>query len=154
DPIAGMTGATAILAGLIEMRRTGKGQYIDVSQLEAGVGILGDYFLDWTVNGRLSEQNENRSRIHAPQGAYRCAGDDEWVALTITSDEQWKALSGAFGLAGEISTNWDASGRRENHDAIDAALNAAFAGMSVEDVLAKLRKLGIPSAKVNKNKDI
>jgi crotonobetainyl-CoA:carnitine CoA-transferase CaiB-like acyl-CoA transferase len=154
DPIAGLVGATAILAGLIEMRRTGAGQYVDVSQLETGVSMLGDYFLDWTVNGRLSEQNENRSRIYAPQGAYRCAGDDEWIALTVTNDEQWKSLVDAFGIAGSLGADWSYDERRENHDEIDAVLNAAFKDRSVEDVLDALRKTGVPSAKVYKNKDI
>lgn len=84
--------AAVILAALDHRRRTGEGQYIDLSQAEASLHFLGPWLLDWTVNGRLHERCGNRDPDLAPHGVYPAEGTDRWVAIAVADDAQWRAL--------------------------------------------------------------
>lgn len=93
DAAGGTHGAFAVLADLHHRRRTGKGQYIELGQAEAAVPMVGQSFMDYTMNGRSSTTMGNRHPT-AVQGCYRCAGngrgDDRWVCITIHNDEEWR----------------------------------------------------------------
>jgi benzylsuccinate CoA-transferase BbsF subunit len=80
----------ALLAALDYRRRTGKGQYLDVSQLEAALHFQIPVLLEYTANGRELERIGNRSAYTAPQGVYRCKGENSWCAIAIESDVEWK----------------------------------------------------------------
>ena len=67
---------SAIMAALHHRERTGEGNFIDLSQLEATVGLLGTQILEYTANGSVPERIGNRSRDWAPHGAYRCRGEE------------------------------------------------------------------------------
>src|SRR5215813_1941560 len=92
DYIAPWFNATAILAALEYRRRTGQGQYIDLSQAEAALHFLGPALLDYTVNGRAQRRDGNHDLNYAPHGVYPAAGTDRWIALAVTNNEQWQAL--------------------------------------------------------------
>ena len=83
---------TAILVALEVREQTGRGQYIDHAQVESSVHFLAPLLLDLQVNGRLPTRRGNRDDYAAPNNAYACAGDDRWLAITVTSDEEWAAL--------------------------------------------------------------
>jgi crotonobetainyl-CoA:carnitine CoA-transferase CaiB-like acyl-CoA transferase len=121
DPLNGAHAAAAVLGCLVYRARTGKGQFIDMSHLESLICLVGDAVLDYTVNGRVGERIGNRDPVHAPQGVYRCRGDDEWISVTVTSDAEWQALCGVIGrpdLAGDPRFAGN-SGRRRDQDSID-----------------------------------
>jgi crotonobetainyl-CoA:carnitine CoA-transferase CaiB-like acyl-CoA transferase len=86
--------AITMLCALYYKKRTGKGQYIDCSQVEPGIYMTGTAVLDAIVNNRHYQRTGNRSpyKPAAPHGAYRCAGDDRWIAIAVTNDDEWKAL--------------------------------------------------------------
>jgi crotonobetainyl-CoA:carnitine CoA-transferase CaiB-like acyl-CoA transferase len=86
--------ALTMLCALYYKKRTGKGQYIDCSQVEPGIYMTGTAILDYLTNGRHYQRSGNRSpaRPAAPHGAYRCAGEDRWIAIAVTNDEEWRAL--------------------------------------------------------------
>lgn len=84
--------AVAILAALDHRRRTGEGQYVDLSQAEASLHFLAPALLDHAVNGRVMGRSGNRDPDHAPHGVYPAVGDDRWIAVAITSDDAWTAL--------------------------------------------------------------
>jgi len=90
------------LAALDHKRRTGLGQYIDVSQVEALIHLLTRAVLDYTVNGRIQTRMGNTLREYAPTGVYPCAGTDRWVALAGPTDTVWRALCARSGRG------WDA----------------------------------------------
>lgn len=94
DWIGAYSFASAILAALIHRQRTGKGQWIDASQTEAGIFIGGTPLLDWSANGRSWSRSGNRSpyKPAAPHGAYRCLGTDNWLAIACFTDAEWRAL--------------------------------------------------------------
>src|SRR5262249_47512091 len=87
--------ALAIMAGLHRQQRTGKGVWIDSSQVESGTYLVGTAILDFTANGRRWQRTGNRSphRPAAPHGAYRCLGDDRWVAIACFDEQDWRAAA-------------------------------------------------------------
>ena len=86
--------AISMLCAIYYKKRTGKGQYIDCSQVEPGIYMTGTAVLDSLINGRSWERTGNRSpyKAAAPHGAYRCRGADRWIAIAVTNDDEWKAL--------------------------------------------------------------
>ena len=97
DPLNGVHAAAAIMTALLSRSRTGKGQFIDFSQLESLISLVGDGVLDYTVNGRIQERIGNHHPWSAPQGVYRCLHEDTWVAISVTSDAEWEALCRQIG---------------------------------------------------------
>ncbi|MFN3925004.1 MAG: CaiB/BaiF CoA transferase family protein [Pseudarthrobacter sp.] len=92
DPTGGIHGAAAALTALFHWKRTGEGQYVEVSQHEAALPMVGEYLLDWAANQRLAVRQGNLHPWAAPHGNFRCAGDDQWVAIHVRSDSEWQSL--------------------------------------------------------------
>jgi crotonobetainyl-CoA:carnitine CoA-transferase CaiB-like acyl-CoA transferase len=91
--------ALALLAAVYHRERTGEGQWIDASQVEVGTFLTAVPVLDWSVNGRSWQRTGNHSPYQpaAPEGLYRCEGDDRWIAITCETDEEWIALAKSAG---------------------------------------------------------
>jgi len=129
DPVGGLTATAALLAALDHRRRTGRGQHVDISQVECMLPLAAHAILEQSATGRAPERAGNRDPAHVPQGCFRCAGEDEWLFVSVADDAQWRSLCAALrwdamaadaGLAG-------AQGRRGRQDRIEAEL-AAWAG--------------------------
>lgn len=147
---------TALLAALEYQRRTGKGQYIDHSQLEAGVHFLAPAILQYTANGDKMPQAANREAYAAPHGCYRCKGDDRWCALAVYTDDEWQAFCRALG-----NPTWtqDASfstltGRKENEDKLDELVETWTIQFTPEEVAEMLQKAGIAAGVVADGQDL
>ncbi len=120
DPNASLHAAVAVLAALVHRRATGEGQYIDLSQWEAGVAVVGEYVLDHSMNRRVARPQGNRLPGMVPHGHYPCQ-DDRWVSIAVTSEDDWRAFCGVLG-----NPSWtrqdrfaDVFGRCEHQDALD-----------------------------------
>ncbi len=92
DYVSPRFAAVAILAALDHRRRTGEGQYIDLSQAESSLHFLGPALLDYTVNGRCDERAGNTDPRFAPHGVYPAAGEDQWVAIVCRDDREFASL--------------------------------------------------------------
>ena len=99
DTIAPRFISTLLAAALDHRRRTGKGCYVDVAQIETALHFLAPELLDLQSNGRAATRIGNRSAYYAPQGCYPCAGKDQWCAISVETDEQWAALCREMGVA-------------------------------------------------------
>jgi crotonobetainyl-CoA:carnitine CoA-transferase CaiB-like acyl-CoA transferase len=88
--------ALALLAAIDYRRRTGKGQYIDFSQVEAAIHFLAPAYLDYNVNGQELTAMGNRDLNFAPHAVYPCRGEDQWIAIVCENDTQWRALCAAM----------------------------------------------------------
>ncbi|HJM89845.1 MAG TPA: CoA transferase [Dehalococcoidia bacterium] len=97
DQNAGMTAALTALSALRHRNRTGEGQYIELSMLEGELQVLAPALMDAAVNGREQYRSGNRHAWMAPHGLYRCAGEDNWVALAVDSNEAWLSLCAVIG---------------------------------------------------------
>ena len=123
DAVASSTAPFAAMAAIFYRNRTGKGQFIDFGQCEAYMGHLGEVYLDYTMNGRVQSTRGNRHESAAPHGCYRAKGDDSWVIIAVTNDEEWERFCEAIGNPPwtedpRFATSLD---RHANQDALDAA---------------------------------
>jgi benzylsuccinate CoA-transferase BbsF subunit len=97
DPTAGLHAAFAVLSALFHRERTGEGQYIDMSQWESSMAVIGEAFVGYSMDATQPPRSANRVAHMAPHGVFRCAGDDRWVSIACASDTEWAALSQAMG---------------------------------------------------------
>ena len=160
DAVGGMAGAQAVLLALLHRSRTGRGQWLDVSQFESLTSLLDTLALDMSVNGSAAVSTRTGNRLPhgggAPHGAYRCRGEDRWVAITIFSDEEWRALVDALGCPqwtqDERFATSDA--REQNADALDALVNSWTAQHTAEEVMALLQSAGVAAGVVQTGEDL
>lgn len=150
DPIAGLHAAIATVLALdVRRRREGaEGMLVEVTMAEAALNVAAELVVEYGASGTSLGRLGNRGP-GAPQGVYRCAGDDRWVALAVMTDAQWAALDAVVGRPGwEGVVLDDAAARRRHHDLIDRLLARWTAGREAEDVAAALLGAGVPAAAV------
>ena len=136
--------------------RFAKGIWIDVAMYQLGCSMVSDYILDWEANGRLGERIGNRHPWLAPQGCYRCAGDDEWCVLSVHDDEEWAALCRAIGQPDVANDPRFASNdaRMRNHDEIDTIIGAWIQGLGKFDAMHALQATGVRAGAVFNGRDM
>lgn len=151
DVTNGVIGACAIMTALIYRQRTGKGQWIDLSQLEAPThGLIGEHLLEYAMNGTQTVPVGNRHARYAPQGCYRCKGDDKWVALAVRSDEEWERFCESIGRP---ELNQDVrfatrSDRAYNHDELDRLIEEWTILHTHDEAMHLLQAAGIAAGAV------
>jgi benzylsuccinate CoA-transferase BbsF subunit len=142
--------AFAVMAALRHRRATGKGMKIDLSQVESTINCMGLTFLEHAVTGVERERLGNRSPHHAPHNIFRCAGEDDWCAVAVTSDAQWRALCDAIGnkeLAADVALA-TAEGRLADVERIEKAVGAWTATRDATTVMMELQAKGVPAGVV------
>ncbi|MCI0829009.1 MAG: CoA transferase [Chloroflexi bacterium] len=156
DPITGSHAAGVLMAALRHRRRTGKGMFIDVSQQESAVALMGPEVLAYQMTGQEPERQGNRSRWYAPANSYPCAGEDRWVTIAATNQKQWQSLARAMDAAGLASDPRFATAgqRRENHDELDRIISEWTIGQEAYEVTQKLQNAGVPSGPVLRGPDL
>jgi crotonobetainyl-CoA:carnitine CoA-transferase CaiB-like acyl-CoA transferase len=155
DAVGGLHGAYALLAALWERELTGSAVHIDLSQLETLMSFAGEAFLVASAEGVAPARHGNRSADFAPQGVYRCDGDDAWVAVTVQGDAEWAALLRLLRdprLAGLEDA--DLGGRQAVHDDIDAALARWTRSRSPLVAAKELQAHGVAAAPCFTNRDL
>ena len=153
DAVGGLHGAYAAMAALWEHMLTGKAVHVDVSQFEALLGIGGELLLQASIERKSPPRRANRSGGYAPQGAYRCEGDDAWVALVVESDDDWARLVGVIPELGRHA--WDDVGHRHRaHDEIDLIIETWSSSLGKVDAAERLQAAGLAAGPVNTNQDI
>ncbi|UUZ65199.1 CoA transferase [Polaromonas sp. P1-6] len=148
--------AFATIAALHWRSKSGKGQLIDVAQTEPTVALLGPSMLDFTANGRKAERTGN-DRPHAfPHGVLPCAGDDSYIAVSVSTPAHWTALVAVLG-----GPTWmtgtpfqDINARREQRDLIESTLATLSRQFDGEQLMSQLQARGVPAGVVRTAKDI
>ncbi|MCH7652241.1 MAG: CoA transferase [Chloroflexi bacterium] len=156
DPISGAHAAGAVLSALFYRRRTGKGMFIDVSQLESSISVIGEHILGFQLTGENPSNLGNRHPTFSPQGVYPCRGDDSWIAISVTSDEGWTALCRVMGreeLAAD-SRYADLLSRCENHDELDEIISAWTRVSDANELMHALQNEEVAATVVFKGEDI
>lgn len=99
DPFTGIFGAFAVVSALNFRDQTGKGQYIDFSQQEAVMQMVGPAFMDYAMNDRIAGPigNQHPMAVAAPHGVFPCSGDDRWISIAVEDEGEWQALVTAMG---------------------------------------------------------
>ncbi len=154
DPLAGMHAAFALLVALRERAATGRGCHVESTMVESALNVVAEQVVEFSAHGRLLHREGNRSPLAAPQGLYRCAGEaaglEGWLALSVTTDDEWRALRSLLG-----DPEWamnpaldSRTGRRAAHAEIDEQLGAWTREHERADLVATLRAAGVPASEV------
>jgi crotonobetainyl-CoA:carnitine CoA-transferase CaiB-like acyl-CoA transferase len=149
DAATGPAAAFAVLAALHFRNTTGRGQLVEMSQLENVIGHIGDVLVDLQL-GVEPQRRGNRDRHWAPQGIYQCRGQFRWVALSVTTDEEWARLAEVVGgkALGADDRYRRAADRLARHDELDGML-ADWAGVrDVMDAFHIIQAAGVPAAPI------
>ena len=148
-----LMGATL---GLRYRNRFDKGVWIDVAMYQLGCSMVSDQILDWEANKRLAGRIGNRHPWLAPQGCYRCAGDDDWCVISVHDDDEWAMLCRVIGQASLIDDPRFATNdaRMRNHDEIDTIISAWTAGQSKFGAMDTLQAAGVRAGAVFDGRDI
>ncbi len=156
DEIAPWFAIATLLAALDYRRRTGKGQFIDHSQVEASLHFLSPALLDYTVNGRSQQRAGNTSPRACPHGCYRCIGEDRWCVIAVFTEDEWQSLCKVIG-----NPEWTRderfrtfAGRKANEEELDRLIESRTIGHTPEEVMGPLQAVGVPSGIVQDEEDI
>jgi benzylsuccinate CoA-transferase BbsF subunit len=156
DLMSATTSAFAILAALNHRQHTGQGQHIDLSSVESLAVFTGNALMDYTMNGRVQSRKGNRDEIMAPHNCYRCRGDDKWVSIAVSTEEEWQALCKVMG-----NPKWtrdekfaDAYSRWKNQDELDRLLTEWTVNYTHYQVTEKLQEAGVAAMPSFSNQEI
>ena len=145
DASTGVTAAMAATIALHHREKTGKGMFIDISLGENFLPHLGELFMDYTMNGRVASSTGNRGPWWLVQGVYPCAGDDEWIAISIGQHEQWSALCRLMGRP-ELTDDprfESMAALRAHHDNVDQIIGDWTADKEPIELFHRLQKEGV-----------
>lgn len=154
DPAAGIQAALHIVAALIDRRRTGMGQRIDVSLWEATAVNVVEAWMTWQLTGEEPPRRGNRDERWAPYNCYRCQGDENWVTIACASDEEWQALRSVIGGQDHAGASGDtpladnerfltAELRKAHEDELDEMIGAWTATRDRWEVTRLLQDVGV-----------
>jgi benzylsuccinate CoA-transferase BbsF subunit len=145
----------ALLAALYHRERTGRGQAIEVSQLESTVNVIGPAILEQSLGERVPERTGNRVPDASPHGAFPCQ-TGEWVAIACLADEHWRALTSTFGRPELAADARFATlvARKQNEPELERLVAEQTRQCTRADLLGRLHAAGVPAAAVNSSRDV
>src|SRR5688500_18599078 len=98
DPVAGKAAAAAVALSLIKRRKTGEGSNIDLGQREVMSTLIGEQFVAASLRGEEPVHRGNRDGRYFAQGVYRCAGTEQWIAISMPTESEWASVAEVLGL--------------------------------------------------------
>ena len=150
DAVAGATAVFSICLAIHNRARTGKGRFIDLSQAEAFMPHLGEVFLEHSIVGTPRSRRGNRHPGMAPHGAYQCAGDDQWVTVSVRTDEEWREMCQAMQMP-QLAHNpkfETLPARLRNQDELDLIINRWTRQLDRYQVANLLQEHGIAAGPI------
>ncbi|MFC1961956.1 CaiB/BaiF CoA transferase family protein [Chloroflexota bacterium] len=156
DHVAGLFASLALLGALEYRRKTGKGQYLDLSELEAMTALLGGTIVDYTRDGNEPLPQGNGSGQAAPHNVYRCRGGDRWCALAVFNDEEWQRCKHALGNPSWAEAErFATAGARWQHRAeLDRLVAQWTEKLDAEEVMKLMQQHGIAAGVMQNAADI
>ncbi len=157
DPLTGITFFMAILAALWHKRRTGRGQFIDLSMAETTIAQIPEFFLDYTVNGRLNgPQGNNDGRGAAPHNSYPCSEVDFWLAITVSNQQEWESFCRVLEYPEWTSDPrfGDQFGRWKHRAALDGFVAGWTKKQQAYNAMNALQEAGVAAAVCQNNKAV
>jgi crotonobetainyl-CoA:carnitine CoA-transferase CaiB-like acyl-CoA transferase len=155
DATFGTAAAFATVVALMHRRRTGIGQFVDVSAVETMSSMIGDAIMDFTLNGTVRVCDGNRHPEMAPHGVYPCRGGD-WISIAVSSDRGWEELAdliGEPGLAQHPRFRSHAD-RKVNEPELDRLIAAWTTRHDARELAAALQRRGVAAAKSQNSIDL
>jgi crotonobetainyl-CoA:carnitine CoA-transferase CaiB-like acyl-CoA transferase len=149
DPVTAIHSAAATVAALLDREADPgrRGVAVEVPMLEAMICFYGEELLATQGRGGVAPRRGNRHADRAPQGCYRCAGEDRWIAISVTGDQEWRALCEVAELSPDLA-RLALTDRHRRHDEIDHALEAFTARYEADALMRLLQERGVVAATV------
>lgn len=143
--MAGLHAAFAAIAALVIRDRDGTGMHVESTMVESALNVAAEMLVEYSSSGITMHRNGNRGPGASPQGVYRCAGEDSWVAVAALDDGSRQSLANLLGQSdlGAAEDSW-----RDRADEIDKLIAGWAARQSVGDVVRTLRSHGVAAAPV------
>lgn len=156
DAAGGVQGAFAVLLALRHLRRTGKGQMIELSLAENFLPYLGEAVLDYTMNGRVRQPQGNQHPSHAPHGVYPCLGEDRWIAIDVGSDAEWAAFCRVLTMPSWLDDPRFATtlSRWRNRGVLDQLIAERTGGEDAFDLFHRCQAAGVVAGPVQNEADV
>lgn len=156
DPLAAMHAVFATMLALRDRDSSGDGRLVEVTMIEAALNAAAEQVVEYGASGTVLSRHGNRGPLAAPQNVYACAGDEEWLAIAISTDAEWARLREFLGDPewARDATLDSAAGRHEAHDLIDDELGAWCAAQDAGKAADLLSEAGIPAGYVVDGRDI
>jgi crotonobetainyl-CoA:carnitine CoA-transferase CaiB-like acyl-CoA transferase len=156
DPNSALHADFAILAALWRRDRTGQGEYIDCSLLEAMVAVMPEGLMAQVMRGEQPERDENRDPVLAPYGVFRCAGEDNWISICVRDENEWRNLCTAMNQQ-ELAIDprfATASARKRKEDELDAIINSWTRNFDFLELEQSLQRAGVAAAAVASAREV
>ena len=156
DVVLPYINAMAIIAALDYKRRTGKGQHIDTSMVEACIHSNTTNLLDYQANHHFRTRNGNRIDYASPHGVFPCQGDDRWCAIAVFSETEWQAFCRVIGNPAWTggSKFADIKSRKQNEDELEGLISRWTLQYTDCEVMNKMQAAGVPAGVVQTMADI
>ncbi|WP_407165753.1 CaiB/BaiF CoA transferase family protein [Bradyrhizobium sp. ORS 111] len=147
DAVGGLNGCAAVLTALIHARLTGRGQFIDLAQIECMMPFAAPWIVAHSIDGTPPVKYGNRHPDFVPHGCFRCAGEDNWIVVAISDDAMWPRLARLLGREdwADDARFKTATGRRAIEGEIEAAITAWTSARDPEMAMVALQAAGVAS---------
>jgi|TARA_Y100000310_G_scaffold228559_1_gene230841 crotonobetainyl-CoA:carnitine CoA-transferase CaiB-like acyl-CoA transferase len=152
DQLAGRYAALAVVAALRRRSESGEGAVIDLSMSESVTHLLGSLMVQSAMTGQVPKAERNRDPQYVPQGVYPCSGDDQWIAISVTSDSAWQRLTEIVSRS-ELDEDMSCLERARRHDDIDTVLCKWTVKQNKDELAQQLQACGIAAAPVRTVED-
>jgi benzylsuccinate CoA-transferase BbsF subunit len=148
--------AVLIAAALYHRKRTGQGQYIDVSQIETAVYSLSEMIVRYSARGEVIDRSGNECEYAAPHGVYPCRCEDRWIAIAAFSDDDWNTLCGEMGDAdlAQDPRLRSVAGRLANREELDERIAAWTRAFDPHVLMQRLQRAGVEAGAVQRFDDL
>ncbi|HEY2106710.1 MAG TPA: CoA transferase [Candidatus Binataceae bacterium] len=156
DPNSALHAAFGILAALWRRDRTGQGEYIDCSLLEAMVAVMPEGLMAQEMRGEQPPRDGNRDPVLAPYGVFRCAGEDNWITICVRDENEWHNLCAAMNQdALAIDSRFaTAAARKRNEDELDQIITQWTGNFDFLELEDTLQRAGVAAAAVRSAREV
>jgi crotonobetainyl-CoA:carnitine CoA-transferase CaiB-like acyl-CoA transferase len=156
DYNAGVHAALAVMTAIFARRRTGRGQFIEVAMRDGESQLIGEYILDYVMNGRVESRAANRHPTMAPHNVYPALGEDRWLSIAVGHDDEWAALCRVMGKPSLLNDARFSTvlARKRNEAEVDAIVQAWTREQDPLAAMHLLQREGIPASAVHTSQDI
>ena len=153
DAIAGLYGTAALLTALFHKKKTGKGQAVDLSQVECLLPNAMHGVVHQSIKGEPPARRGNFNPDYFIHGVFACIDDDEWILIQVETDEQWSSAVGFIPTLGSYA-RLNRDERRNKSEEIACSVEEWAAICSARQMMHDLQSIGITAIALNSASDL
>jgi crotonobetainyl-CoA:carnitine CoA-transferase CaiB-like acyl-CoA transferase len=151
DPVGGLSACASLIVAVAALRRTGVGQHVDMSQVQALFPFAAPWIVEQSITGGVRRYG-NRHPTQVPHGVFPGRNPDTWVLIAADGDDQWRALCHAIGRKdlAEDPALATLEGRRAQEDRLEQELTAWTTTVTAGEAMMRLQEAGVAAGEVKR----